>query len=214
MAFSSTRLPTIATHWKAADGSGEAELLLERDRLHFPASWSPDGRLLAIYGLDPENHFDIWVVSIDDGTTSPVTTTEFSERSPMFSPNGNWIAYHSDRSGRFEVYVQPYPGTGGRRRISSDGGTEPLWARDGKEIFFRNEDKLMVVAIDTSEGFQHSAPRALFSGNFETDPNVPNYDVHPDGDRFVMIRAPEMQALEIHVVVNWFQELKRLAPTE
>ena len=205
VAFSSDRLGEVTTHWKAADGSGEAELLLERDLLHFPASWSPDGRLLAIYEFHPENQADVWVVSVDDGSTSAVTTTEFAERSPMFSPKGNWIAYQSDRSGRPEVYVQPYPGTGGRRRISSDGGTEPLWARDGKEIFFRNEDKMMVVAIDTSEGFQHSAPRELFSGNFETDANVPNYDVHPDGDRFVMIRSPEMQALEIHVVVNWFE---------
>ncbi len=82
----------------------------------------------------------------------------------MFSPKGNWIAYQSDRSGRPEVYVQPYPGTGGRRRISSDGGTEPLWARDGKEIFFRNEDKMMVVAIDTRDDFGRSIDVKLRGG--------------------------------------------------
>ena len=133
----------------------------------------------------------------------------------MFSPDGGWIAFVSNRSGQFEVYVKAYPGPGGMMQISTEGGTEPHWSPDGKELFYRNQDKMMAVSIQTEPTFEAAAPEvlferayALFNLNMYT-----NYDVDAQG-RFLMIKDTDQEPAQINVVLNWFEELKRLVPTD
>jgi len=126
------------------------------------------------------------------------------------------MAYVSNESGRAEVYVQPYPGPGAKRQISTEGGNEPVWARDGEELFYRNGDQMMAVEVTTEPTFSASTPRLLFEGNFQpSSGNLANYDVTPDGQRFVMIQlgGTDSEASQINVVLNWFEELKQRVPT-
>ena len=136
----------------------------------------------------------------------------------MFSPDGHWLAYQSDESGQQEIYVRPFPGPGGKVPISTEGGVEPVWARNGRELFYRNGDKMMVAAFETKPTFAPAKPRLVFEGHYETGlfSFHPNYDVSPDGQRFLMIKASEQEsaATQINVVVNWSEELKRLVPTQ
>ena len=135
----------------------------------------------------------------------------------MFSPDGRWLAYVSDESGRYEVYVQPYPGPGGKWQISTGGGKEPLWARDGRELFYRNGEQMMAVEITTEPTFSAGTPRLLFEGTYLSGTVfLAYYDVSPDGQRFLMVQASEQQAsdpTQINVVLNWFEELKQRVPT-
>lgn len=140
----------------------------------------------------------------------------YHQHTPTFSPDGRWLAYVSNESGRSEVYVQPHPGPGGKWAVSTDGGAEPVWARSGKELFYRQGDKLMAVAVGTTRGFSVARPRALFAGRNRSAADSPghaNYDVTPDGQRFVMIEQADPKHLpaRLHVVVNWLEELKRRA---
>jgi Tol biopolymer transport system component len=134
-----------------------------------------------------------------------------------FSPDGRWLAYVSNESGRYEVYVQPYPGPGGKWQISTEGGTEPAWNPNGRELFYRSGDKMMAVDIAMQPGFTVSKPRALFAGWYEATPaTFSNYDVTPDGQRFLMLKRNEQEAsapTQINVVLNWFEDLKRRVPT-
>ena len=137
----------------------------------------------------------------------------------MFSPDGQRIAYVSNESGRTEVYVQPYPGPGGKWQISTDGGSQPVWARNGRELFYLNGAKMMVVEIATQPTFRPGTPRMLFERPEMQTGAQPgaraDYDVSPDGQRFLMLKAAEQQQsalTQIHVVLNWFEELRRRVP--
>ena len=137
------------------------------------------------------------------------------ESAPSFSPDGRWLTYVSDESGRFEVYVQPYPGPGGVYQISTDGGTEPVWNPRGKELFYRSGDKMMSVDVSTEPAFSAGKPKVLFQGPYlSTLGTLPFYDVSQDGQRFLMLEPVEQTATltQIVVVQNWFEELKRLVP--
>ena len=133
------------------------------------------------------------------------------------SPDGGWLAYQSDESGRGEIYVRPFPGPGGKWLISTEGGTQPVWARNGRELFYRNGDKMMAAAVETEPVFAAVKPKLLFEGHYETGiyPSLPNYDVSPDGRRFLMIKSSEQEtaATQINVVLNWLEDLKRRVPT-
>ncbi len=137
------------------------------------------------------------------------------EWSARLSPDGNWLAYTSDESGRDEVYVQPYPGPGPKESISTEGGREPAWSRDGRELVYRHGTKMMAVEVKTQPGFAAGAPRLLFEGRFDPKPCCGlNYDVTPDGERFVMIQQEgELELSQIHLITHWVEELKRLVPT-
>jgi hypothetical protein len=137
--------------------------------------------------------------------------TRFSETSPTLSPDGRWLAYVSNESGRYEVYVQSYPGPGARLQVSTDGGRAPLWSADGRQLFYRYADQMMAVPVAAGPSFSAGKPRLLFEGRY-----AGGYDVSPDGRRFLMIRIEEESAdkTELHVVLNWFEELKRLVPTK
>ena len=137
------------------------------------------------------------------------------ETAPRFSPDGRWIAYASNESGRYEIYVRPYPGPGGKWQISADGGTEPLWNPKGRELFFRNGQKMMAVDYNAQPTFSAGKPKMLFEGPYVPTPrSFPDYDVSPDGQRFLMLKAVEQAqaSAPINVVLNWFEELRLKEP--
>ena len=217
LAFTSNKEGPVNLYWQNADGSGGLERLTTSDYLHSPMSWSPDGQLLAYIEINPTTGYDIWVVNAGDHKTQPFLRTPFNESSPRFSPDGHWLAYTSNESGRYEIYVQPYPGPGGKWQISTEGGTEPVWNRNGRELFYRNGDKMMAVDITTQPSFAARKPQLLFEARYELSPGtIAYYDVSPDGQRFLMLKpngAGEAAPTQINVVLNWFEELKRLVPT-
>jgi serine/threonine-protein kinase len=138
----------------------------------------------------------------------PFLLTPFDERSPRFSPDGKRIAYVSDESGRNDVYVQPFPGPGPKWLVSTDGGIDPVWSRNGGELFYRQDDQLMVVPIAPQGDFSAGRPRRLFEIRFDPGDNGPNYDVSRDGTWFVMPRSDRGAAPgALHVVLNWFGEV-------
>jgi eukaryotic-like serine/threonine-protein kinase len=203
--------------WQLADGSGGLESLTLSDHAQWPDSWSPDGQLLAFTELDPSTGRNIWVLRLGDRKPEPFLRTPSNESAPRFSADGRWLAYISDQSGRYEVYVQPYPGPGGKWQISTEGGTEPLWNRNGRELFYRSGNKMMAVEIRTQPSFASGSPRMLFDvGKYmpATGPYsypFPNYDLSPDGQRFLMVTRESKP--QINVVLNWFEELKRRVPS-
>jgi eukaryotic-like serine/threonine-protein kinase len=203
--------------WQLADGSGGLERLTTSEYSHYPMSLSSDGRLMAFTELDPTTGYDIWVLRLADRKAQPFLRTQFNESTPRFSPDGRWLAYVSDESGRYEIYVQPYPGPGGKWQISTEGGREPVWNRNGRELFYRSGDKMMVVDIATQPRFAAGKPRMLFEGRYEpTVVTAANYDVSSDGQRFLMLKpseSAEAAPTQINVVLNWFEELKQKVPT-
>jgi Tol biopolymer transport system component len=196
------------------DGSGDAELVHSGQYEARPRSWSANGKLLASDDFHPTNGRDIWVLSLEgDREPALVIGTEFFEWGPAFSPDGRWIAYISDKDGKFQVYVQPYPATGRVWRISDDFGGEPIFSPKGDELFYRNGDKWMVVSISTEPEFAAGTPQLLFEGPYNNVPGL-SYDVAPDAQRFLVLQ-PEFDdsaVRELHVVANWFEELKQLVP--
>ncbi len=217
IAFQSNREGPQNLFWQLADGSGGLERLTTSEYNHAPNSWSPDGGLLAFIEINPTTGWDIWVLRLSDRKAQPFLRTSFNESAPWFSPDGRWMAYVSDESGRFEVYVQPYPGPGGKWLISTEGGVEPVWNPNGRELFYRNGDKMMAVEITTQPAFSAAKPKVLFEGKYLPTPvTFPNYDVSPDGQRFLMLKPSEQEAAaptQINVVLNWFEELKRRVPS-
>jgi serine/threonine-protein kinase len=203
-------------YWQLADGSGGVDRLTTEQYASVPSAFSSDGQLLAFVEIDPTSGYDIWVLRLSDGKAQPFLRTPGYESAPRFSPDGHWLAYVSDESGRFEIYVQPYPGPGGKYQISTDGGTEPVWNPKGKELFYRSGDKMMAVDITTQPGLSVGKPKMLFQGPYvPTLGTLPFYDVSPDGERFLMLKPSEQTAslTQIVVVQNWFEELKRLVPS-
>ena len=154
---------------------------------------------------------------MSDHTTQPFVRTRSLAGCPRFSPDGRWVAYVSDESGRSEVYVQPYPGPGKKWQISTEGGIETVWNPNGRELFYRTGNKMMAVDVAARPGFTAGRPTLLFTGAFVQSPTcIPNYDVSRDGRRFLMIQPSpheNVTPIQITIVVNWFDELKRLVPT-
>jgi Tol biopolymer transport system component len=179
----------------------------------FPTSWSPDGSMLAFHERKPNGERDIWAVSPGSDPV-PFLLTPFDERSPRFSPDGRWLAYVSDESGRNDVYVQPFPGPGPKWLVSTDGGIDPVWSRDGRELFYRKDDEMMVVSVAAKGEFAAGRPQRLFEIRFDAGDDGPNYDVSRDGKWFVMPRAAQgPTAGELHLVLNWFGEVTARAQT-
>jgi eukaryotic-like serine/threonine-protein kinase len=204
--FYSNQKGPLNLFWQMADGSGGLERLTTSDgSAHAAMSWSPDGRTLAFTNAGP-NIRDIWTLNISDRKTQPFLTTPFVEGGAQFSPDGRWLAYVSNESGRGEVYVQPYPGPGGKWQISTDGGLEPMWNRNGRELFYRSGDRMMAVAVSTQNGFAPGRPQLLFERHYAST-ILPQtgvfYDVSPDGQRFLMVKEPEQASTPISIVLNW-----------
>ncbi len=216
--FRATRGGTRNIWWKPVDGSGTEEQLTSGDHNQTPGSWSPDGQVLFYADSDPVTREDLWVLPLEgERQARPFLQTPFRESAAHISPDGQWLAYFSDESGRSEIYVQPFPDPGGKRQVSTEGGGEAVWARNGRELFYRNGDKMMAVDIQTQPTFSAGKPRLLF----ETSPSLLThtlgaFDVTPDGQRFLMVKLSEQElpATQLTVVLNWFEELKRLVPTD
>ena len=211
---------------KAVDGSQRAALVAaDETRQLTPISASPDGRTLAVERSDGFFAFDIAVVSLEgEGDVRPIIASpEFRETSPVFSPDGRWLAYVSDETGQDEVYVQPYPGLDRRWLVSKGGGAEPMWSRTGTELFYRTglmASVMMAVPVSTEASFEAGEPEELFAAApgtylFEGIGAHPIYDVSPDGQRFLMVKltVPDIVILDkVDVTLNWFGELERLVP--
>jgi serine/threonine-protein kinase len=213
--YRGTRTGFRNIYWKAVDGSGEEERLTRSDNLQTPGSWAPDGRQLSFSDIDLATGSDNWILSVD-GERKPkvLLKTTASEAGARFSPDGRWLAYSSDESGTREIYVRPFPGPGGKHQISTDGGTEPVWSRDGRQLYYRKGDKMMAVNVATRPGFIAGSPRFLFGGQYQvSDTGRAGYDVASDG-RFLMVQPvePEQPATQINFVINLFEELKRRVP--
>ena len=213
--------------WKAADGSGPEELLYSSDLVARPAagrimatSCSPDGRLL-VFQQGDLRHFNLWVLSLSgEHKASPLLESGFTRTYPVeggftreypqISPDGRRLAYTSDESGRSEVYVQPFPALGDKWLVSAGGGAEPRWSRDGRQLFYRQGNRMMVVDMQTKSAFKVRAPRLLFEGPYARSNFWTNYDVAADGQRFVMLKEEdEARANQmLRVVLNWTDELK------
>jgi len=209
--YRSVRGGTLNLFGKAADGSGEEERLTVSQENQIPQSESADGQALVFMTLEGR---DLWVLPlVGDRKPRPFFTSPFAESGGAFSPDGHWLAYYSDESGRNEVYVQPFPAGGRKVQISRDGGAEPRWTRNG-ELFYRNDDKVMVVALTTQPTLTVGQSRVVFQGQYVTG-GISTFDVRSDGQRLLMIKEGEQaaSATQIDVVLNWAEELKRLVPT-
>jgi hypothetical protein len=161
-----------------------------------------------------DSNWDIWTLSAVERKPQLFLRTPFHDGGRAFSPDSRWLAYYSDESRRGEVYVRPFPGPGAKFQISTDGGAEPVWASDGREMFYRSGNRLMVVDVKLQPSFSAGTPRMLFQGPYET--LLPaNFAVSLDGQRFLMIKsvAASREAPRLIVVQNWLEELKRLVPT-
>jgi hypothetical protein len=197
---------------RRADGSAPAELLLDEEHHLDEVTYSPDGAWLVYRvgrGLDRR---DLYArrIGADDAPVALVAT-EFNEITPAVSPDGRWLAYASDVSGRFEVYVRPFPNASdGRWPVSTDGGQEPIWAHSGRELFYLGRGNLMSVEVLPGSTFVTGERKVLFSSRgYDASRWHQNYDVAPDDQRFVMIRSLEgADAGELIVVENFFEELK------
>ena len=155
----------------------------------------------------PATGFDLSVLSLSgERTLRPFLHTSSNETHARFSPDGRFVAYASDESGRVEVYVTPYPGAGARWQVSTDGGEAPVWSRDGRELFHWKDDKMMTVSVETRPAFRAGVPKVLFELS-----GVGDYDVAPDGQRFVMARTSERAAAprSFAIVLGWLDDLSR-----
>ena len=199
-----------------ATGSGTKEILLPRVGYRYPCSWSPDGKDLLFQEEEPAG-YSLWRFSRDSGNASPTLLVRpTAGECGMLSPNGKWVAYASNESGRAEIYVETYPNLTEKIAISTDGGTCPVWSHDGRELFYRQGDAVMVVSVDTGAGLRPGKPRRLFAGPYRGESQEPAFDVSPDGRRFLMIKSDDAATLrQINVVQNWVEELKqRVSPNQ
>ena len=192
-------------------------------------SWHPSGKFLAFRENSPGTKWDIMILPMDGdepsgwkpGKPSVFLASPFNEDDPAFSPDGRWLAYQSDESGKFEIYVRSFPGSGGKWQVSTAGGEYATWSRTGKELFYRTADQKIMAATYTVDGdsFRVEKPRLWSEGTF-TDRGAQdrNFDLHPDGKRFAVLKAPEAQAEDktdkLVFILNFFDELRRIAPTK
>jgi len=216
VAFCSNRAGTYDLYWKQADGSSAAEPLLIAEFPQYEISFSPDNKLLVYREIHPDTGRDIWILPLEgERKPQPFLQTSFNEFTPILSPDGRWLAYTSDESGLTEIYVRAFSDSGGGRwQVSTGGGTEPLWSRGGRELFYRSGDNIMSAAIETEPIFKVQTRKVLFEDIYVRNYSHTNYDIHPDNKRFVMIKSPLEMSTEMIVVLNWFEELNRLVPTE
>jgi Tol biopolymer transport system component len=207
--FFSSRSGVSNIFWQPADASGPAEqLTFSTYPVDHSHSWSPDGKTLAYTVNHPETGMDIWTQPADNPRQArPYLQTRSRECCPVISPDGRRIAYLSDESGQAEVYVSAFPGPLRAQKASSDGGVEPLWSRDGKELFYWSGDRqLMAVEISADAGSPPGPPRPLFGGTFLSAAASwrTRIDITPDGSRFILIRRGEQEdaTKELRIIPN------------
>jgi eukaryotic-like serine/threonine-protein kinase len=204
-------------HWQPADGSSPMERLAASEYDQYPGSLTPDGATLAFAEWHPDTGLDILLLDLRSRRVTPFLNSRFFEAYPAFSPDGRWLAYYSTESGQGEVYVRSFPNPGGKWKLSLEGGKDPLWARNGKQLFYRWQDQVWAVDVRTDTGFTPGKPRLLFDKpGYGTSGELRNWDISPDGQRFLMVKLDDRKpepVTEMILVQNWFEELKRLVPT-
>ena len=218
VAFVSLRAGNPDIYLRRADGGGEEQAVATTSQNEWPSDWSRDGKYLLYHQSDPETGSDLWYLERGENGSGwephPFLQEPSAQAAPKFSPNGRYVAYVSDESGQREVYVQPFPEGGRKVTVSSGGGSQLRWSRDGKELFYVQGEKLMVVAVSTEGEFSAGLPTELFEHpGLRSGLNNPNYDVSLDGQRFILpepVGHDETEAPQatIRVVQNWFAEFK------
>jgi serine/threonine-protein kinase len=208
--FISARAGAPRLFWQAVDGRSPPEPVThahgsQKEVAQNVGSWAPGGQVMVFSERAQRTGWDLWTLTMGgERNLKAFVQTSFNERNPRFSPDGRWVAYESDETGLTEVYLVPYPGPGRKVKISTDGGTSPVWARDGRALFYRNGDAMMGVPIQTLPSFSPGRARLLFR---RVSPYP--FDVAPDG-RFLMIEDLPAPALgPLTVALNWHAELKR-----
>jgi len=212
-----------------ADGTGAARRLTSSNNNQVPTSVHPGGRFIAFVERRPETLSDVMILPIDGdeasgwkpGTPTVFLNSRFSEYEPMFSPDGGWLAYVSNESGRDEVYVRPFPGPGGKVQISTGGGSNPTWSRARHELFYGTPDQRIMVASYALEGDSFRADKPRLGSSVRFSPTVGqfprSFDLHPDGERFALKADRESPRPEdrhhVTLIFNFFDELRRMART-
>jgi serine/threonine protein kinase len=218
--YTSERTNTV--YWKAADGTGKGEVLTTQPGLRlYPWSWANNGKILILEEYPDGN---IGMLSLEgERKWKPLLQEKYRESQPQISPDGRWLAYTSNESGKEEIYVRPFPNiNGGRWKISTNGGKNSLWSPNAREVFFRNEDAVIAVPVKTDPIFSPETAKVLFRGKyFYAGPVVGTlWDISPDGKRFLMIKEQGTTASggsgprKINIVINWFEELKQRVPVK
>lgn len=214
-------------YWQRADGTGDAQRLTESKHSQWPVSWHPSGKLLAFeehkVGTSLDQSWDLMILPIEGDDASgwtPGTPTAFldspaEEMQPNFSPDGRWLAYQSNETGRYEVYVRPFLGRGDGWRISTGGGTFPTWSRTKRELFYGLNGQIMVAAYAVEgDAFRAEKPRPLPNARYAAGGPARMFDLHPDGERFAVAPAEAVPTRDrVVVILNFFDELRRIVPT-
>lgn len=228
--FTSTSGTAFSICWKAADGSGAVEKLASWPNIPAPFEWSKDGKTLLSWDLvlAPLSSNIATMPMEGKRVRKPLLEGKFNYDHPRISPDGRWLVYSTDESGQNEVYVCPFPEVNkGRWQVSTKGGYGPLWSPDGREIFYRNGEAVMAVSVETEPVFNPGKPKELFQGAYfggrVAEILLPNWDISPDGKRFLMMKPPVSAGAtaaaagsrqKIIVVLNWFEELKQRVPVK
>jgi eukaryotic-like serine/threonine-protein kinase len=228
IAFAATRPgeSTLNLYWQRSDGTGDEQPLTDSPNGQMPGSWHPSGKFLAFEQVNPDTHADIMILPIEGdevsgwkpGKAFGFLNSPSVENEPMFSPDGRFIAYSSNETGRTDVYVRPFPGPGGKWTISSGGGFFPTWSRTKPEIFYATLGGQMMVARYALEGdsMRVEKPQLWSDAHFRVRGINRMFDLHPDGERFALavLQQTPGEAKQDHItfVFNFFDELRRIAP--
>ena len=231
IAFASQRDGGFNLYWQRADGTGDVQRLTTSKNNQYPASWHPSGKLLAFSENRPQTGWDLMILPMEGdeasgwkpGEPRALLSTGSAEGEPMFSPDGRWLAYTSDKTGRPEVYVRPFPDPGGEWQISANGGNVPTWSRSRRELFYTTGDNRIMVSAYTVDGdaFRADKSRVWSDAPYRARPRgfpfFRSFDLHPDGERFALTKTAEAvnqtKVDKVVLIFNFFDELRRLAPT-
>jgi eukaryotic-like serine/threonine-protein kinase len=214
VSFTSLRKGQPDLYQRSSNGAGNEEEILVSDRSKYPCDWSPDGRLMLYRAMDADSNMELWAVPVGaDKTPIPFIKMTFGVTQGQFSPDGRWVAYASNESGKWEIYVAAFPGPGGNWRVSSAGGSEPRWRRDGKELFYLAPDaKLMAVEVKGGAVFEAGTARPLFQTHRRehiASTDMFSYDIGPDGRFLVNTDVGDAAPPSPTLVLNWPAALRR-----